>query len=268
MIVMCLWPGNSVVFDRVWSEQNSDEDVFKALWENQEVLGARFYRMDVQIDNSSPYVLGSASDFEQDYNDVYFDGGFWCKVVHLLPSVVKDIIKRNEKIMREVHINITCDDGYVADTLRDFATAYEDNFGDWLEVEHGSGFVEFVEIPDPEPSLADIFDMKKKVVEDEGEKELRRLEKEDEEERAWLKQTEEKLAFLRDRGFKVSTYFGGINLGFPYNYIRIAKSGNLWVEIKGSSARTADGRLDLLAPIIDTGRKWSLEDVIEKIAEW
>lgn len=56
--------------------------------------------------------------------------------------------------MRQVRIVMNCDEGFVADTLRDFANAYEERNGDWHEVEHGSGFLEFVEVPDPDPEMA------------------------------------------------------------------------------------------------------------------
>lgn len=61
--------------------------------------------------------------------------------------------------MRQVRVFLTCDEGFVADSLRDFANAYEDAPGgkDWLEVEHGSGFLEFVEVPDPYPTHDEII---------------------------------------------------------------------------------------------------------------
>lgn len=86
------------MFDRVWSEQNSDSIIFEELWRRRESLGAHFYDMDDRYGFRGELneYLGSSDDFETDYNNELFDGGYWCKVVHLLPSVVKDIIKRNE----------------------------------------------------------------------------------------------------------------------------------------------------------------------------
>jgi len=49
-----------------------------------------------------------------------------------------------------------CDEGFVADSLRDFATAYEDNFGDEHEFEHGNGRLEFVEVSEPEEKQEDV----------------------------------------------------------------------------------------------------------------
>ena len=77
--------------------------------------------------------------------------------------------------MKQMRVVLTCDEGFVADSLRDFAAKYEDEFGDFHEVEHGSGFLEFIEVPDPEPSLADIFDKKAKAVRDKREEEQHRL---------------------------------------------------------------------------------------------
>lgn len=79
---------------------------------------------------------------------------------------------KKQKAMREIRIVINCDEGFVADTLRDLATAYEDDMDerDWLEVEHGCGSLEFVEVPDPKPSQDDIVGgifAKRKSIDDE-----------------------------------------------------------------------------------------------------
>lgn len=49
--------------------------------------------------------------------------------------------------MKEIRVVINCDEGFVTDTLREIATAYEDDLGDreWYEAEHGSGFIEVLE---------------------------------------------------------------------------------------------------------------------------
>ena len=168
--------------------------------------------------------------------------------------------------MKQVRVVLTCDEGFVADSLRDFATAYEDNAGDWHEVEHGSGFLEFVEVPDPEPSLADVFDKKAKAVRDKREAERQKLIKMDAEEREYIDALAEKLAFLLERGFKLSKYFGGIVDGWPYNYLTISK-GMRSVEIKGSSVRRESG-LDVLAFCYANYQHPTLEEVIKVIAEW
>ena len=161
---------------------------------------------------------------------------------------------------------MTCDEGFVADSLRDFASAYEDNFGDFHEVEHGSGFLEFVDVPDPEPSLADIFDKKAKAVRDKREEERQKLIRMDAEEREYINALAEKLDFLRERGCTLKKYFGGIVDGWPYNYLTICRRGRE-IEIKGSSVRRNSG-LDVLANCFANYQHPTLEEVIKVIAEW
>lgn len=169
--------------------------------------------------------------------------------------------------MRQVKVVLTCDEGFVADSLRDFASAYEDKFGDFFEVEHGSGFLEFVEVPDPEPSLADIFDKKAKAVRDKREAERQRLLEMNVAERKYIDGLAEKLSFLYERGFKLKKYFGGIVDGWPYNYLTISK-GMREVEIKGSSVRRENGTLDVLSHYYANYQHPTLEEVIKNIAEW
>jgi len=168
---------------------------------------------------------------------------------------------------REIRIVINCDEGFVADTLREFAGKYEDEFGDWHECEHGSGFLEFVEVPDPEPSLADVFDKKVKDVADKREAERKKRLNMLDAERKYVHETAEKLAFLRERRFKVSTYDGGLlDGGMPYTYVRIEK-GCRWVEIHGSSVRRTDGRINQASPYIAPVTS-TMEELIKTIAEW
>ena len=50
--------------------------------------------------------------------------------------------------MKEIRIVIFCDEGFVAETMRDIATAYEDDMDrEWYEAEHGSATIEEVEMP-------------------------------------------------------------------------------------------------------------------------
>lgn len=87
------------MFDRAWLEQASDCVIFECLWKHREDIGARFFDMNDRYGfrGELNQYLGSSDDFETDYNDELFDGGHWCRVVHLLPSVVKAIIERCEK---------------------------------------------------------------------------------------------------------------------------------------------------------------------------
>lgn len=162
---------------------------------------------------------------------------------------------------------MVCDEGFVADSLRDFATAYEDNIGDWHEVEHGSGFLEFVEAPNPAPGLADIFDKKAKQVSDRREAERQRLLEMNVAEREYIDGLAERLSFLDKRGFKLKKHCGGIVYGWPYNYLAIQK-GLREVDIKGSSVRRENGTLDVVSYDYATYEHPTLEDVIKKIAEW
>lgn len=106
MIILCLWAVDSIEFDRSWSEVESDEYVFTELWVHRETLGAHFYRMDVQFDNSSRNDIGAASDFETDYNDEYFDGGFWCKVCFVADEVVERVIGKIQRKVVEEYTDI------------------------------------------------------------------------------------------------------------------------------------------------------------------
>ena len=168
--------------------------------------------------------------------------------------------------MRKVRVVLTCDEGFVADSLRDFATAYEDNAGDFHEVEHGSGFLEFVEVPDPKPSLEEVFEAKAEAVWNERKKKAEELMKMNADERDYINALAEKLSFLTERGFTLKKYFGPIVDGWPYNYLTISKGGRS-VEIKGSSVRRQSG-LNVLACCYANYQHPTLEDVIKIIAEW
>lgn len=48
--------------------------------------------------------------------------------------------------MKEIRVVVVCDEGYVADTLRDIAALYENDLdnSEFYSAEHGSGFWEEV----------------------------------------------------------------------------------------------------------------------------
>lgn len=169
--------------------------------------------------------------------------------------------------MRQVRVVLNCDEGFVADALRDFATAYEEKDGDWHEVRHGSGFLEFIEVPDPEPSLEQVFDKKKKEVDDAKKREWDKLRKMDLDERSWVADMVGKLEFLEARGFRVRPYYGGIVDKWPHNYIQIDGKGR-WVAIEGSSVRRADGTIDQTSPYIANYLNPTMEELIKIIAKW
>lgn len=172
--------------------------------------------------------------------------------------------------MKDIRIIINCEREYIAETLMRIASEYEHEMGvaDWIEVEHGCGFIEEVEIPSPLPSLAEQFDEAFHAKAREREAERLKLKEMDSEERRWIEETIPKLEFLNQRGFKVTKYFGGIVDGWPCNYIRIEKLGNCWVEIEGSTIRKTDGTIDFLSPLIYNTEVMTMEKLIKRIAEW
>lgn len=175
-------------------------------------------------------------------------------------------VKDNE-VMKQVRVVLTCDEGFVAETMRDIATMIEDEEQSWYEAEHGSGFTEEIEVPDPEPSLADVFDKKAKETADKREAQRQKLIKMDAEEREYIDALAEKLDFLRDRGFTLNKYFGGIVDGRPYNYLNIISKRGRNIAINGSSVRRDSG-LNVVAFYFANYQHPTLEEVIKVIAEW
>jgi hypothetical protein len=114
--------------------------------------------------------------------------------------------------------------------------------------------------------LEKIFDIQSANIKSEKDRERQRRLKMDADERVWIDETIEKLKFLRERGFKVMPYFGGIVDGWPYNYIMIEKGR--WVQIDGSSVRRTDGTLDQTSPYIANYNHPTMEELIKIIAEW
>lgn len=47
--------------------------------------------------------------------------------------------------MKQIRVVLTCDEGFVADTLRDIATMIEYDDREFYEAEHGCGFIEEIE---------------------------------------------------------------------------------------------------------------------------
>lgn len=172
--------------------------------------------------------------------------------------------------MKQIRVVLTCDEYYVADTLREVATMIEDGEQSWYEAGHGSGFTEEVDVPDPQPSLDEMFDEAASAEQRKREDKHRKQLAMQDEERKWIEDTMPKFEFLKDRGFTVTKYFGGLIDGWPYNYIRIEKRNamNCWVEIMGATVRREDGTLDHLSPIIYNTEVLTMEKLIKKIAEW
>ena len=123
-------------------------------------------------------------------------------------------------------------------------------------------------VEEEKPSLEDIFDIKAANERSKREQKRRELMTMDAQERAYIDELFDKLAFIRERGISVKTYFGGIVDGWPYNYITIGSRNGRWVEIKGSTVRRKDNLIDHLSPYIYNTEKLTLEDVVKRVAEW
>ena len=124
------------------------------------------------------------------------------------------------------------------------------------------------QVEEEKPSLEDIFDIKAANERSKREQKRRELMTMDAQERAWIDEMVDKLAFLRSHGIQVKPYFGGIVDGWPYNYITIGSRNGRWVEIKGSTVRRKDNLIDHLSPYIYNTEKLTLEDVVKRVAEW
>ena len=48
--------------------------------------------------------------------------------------------------MKQIRITVTCDEGFVADSLRELATAYEDSLDNDMEYETAHCMAEFSEV--------------------------------------------------------------------------------------------------------------------------
>jgi len=120
---------------------------------------------------------------------------------------------------------------------------------------------------DEAASLELAFDLSAAEAKSEMEQRERKLKSMDAAERAWIDETIDKLAFLRERGFEVRPYFGGIVDGWPYNYIWVSR-GMMSVAIQGSSVRNTDGTIDHVSGHIYNTEVLTLEALVKKIAKW
>lgn len=91
MIILALYPvDNSLGWERHEFDCLDDDMTFKKMWEEQDGLEAHFYQMDSK--SYSGRLLNGA-EFEEDYNDEYYDGGFWCKVLIVDDEFAKKVIE-------------------------------------------------------------------------------------------------------------------------------------------------------------------------------
>lgn len=87
--------GNVLGWERDEFECLDDDLAFKRLFENREELGARFYNLDYDITDPKSrdiYGIGSTNDFETDFNDELFDGGYWTVVLAVSSTFVRKVV--------------------------------------------------------------------------------------------------------------------------------------------------------------------------------
>ena len=103
MTILAFYPvDNDLDLERYSFEDMLHEDAFRLLWKNRRKLDARFYNIEDFVCDYDEYglrrYLGSADDFEQDYNDEELDnGGWWCKALLIPSDTVKEIIGITEE---------------------------------------------------------------------------------------------------------------------------------------------------------------------------
>lgn len=93
MKILAFWSAGSEL-ERDAFECMSELDAFDILWHKRDELSALFYDLDARLYNDSKWQhdIRSMSDFEDDYNDEYLDGGMWCKMLYIDEEDVKQII--------------------------------------------------------------------------------------------------------------------------------------------------------------------------------
>lgn len=91
MTILAFWTVGSYEVERHTLDNASDLDAFDILWNKRDELDVKFYDM-TKRRTGDFYLMGTPSDFEEDYNDEMLDGGHWCKVLHITTYDVKQII--------------------------------------------------------------------------------------------------------------------------------------------------------------------------------
>ena len=98
MVILAFYPvSNDLNWERHEFDGVTDEVAFKQLWDNFEVVGVRMFDMESHIGDRDTYGIGpwmmpDSDDFEEDYNNEDFDGGWWCKVLHVPSDFVRETI--------------------------------------------------------------------------------------------------------------------------------------------------------------------------------
>lgn len=93
MTILAFWEVWNGV-ERHTLDNVSDVEAFDILWHKRDELNVQFYDLGARLYNDSDWQhgIGSLSDFEDDYNDEYLDGGHWTKVLFIDEEDVKQII--------------------------------------------------------------------------------------------------------------------------------------------------------------------------------
>lgn len=131
-----------------------DRDAFEKIWRNRRALDARIFDMESHY-GDDVYGFGQelchSEDFEEDYNDELFDGGWWTKALHLTSAEVESILHMPEVIKRATDA-VETEEILVAD----------ERFGDKLEhqvtLTFGDGRARGRGIIMEYPKLADLTD--------------------------------------------------------------------------------------------------------------
>lgn len=95
MTILVFWKVGVYEVERHTLDAVSDVEAFDILWHMRDELNARIYNMDTSSysDPFGQYGILNASDFEEDYNDEYLDGGHWTKVIRIDEDYVKQIVE-------------------------------------------------------------------------------------------------------------------------------------------------------------------------------
>ena len=90
MTILAFWKVGGWEVERHTLDDVSHEEAFDTLWHNRDRLDAHFY--DIEYEGYDRHML-NASEFENDYNDELYDGGYWVKVLHIPSDDVKRIME-------------------------------------------------------------------------------------------------------------------------------------------------------------------------------
>ena len=102
MTILAFYPvDNDLGWDRCPSEILCLEQdmAFKKMWKERDGLDARFYDMSHKDygDSLGQYGIKNADEFEDDYNNEDYDGGFWVQVFVVDRAFVEEVVSYGEQ---------------------------------------------------------------------------------------------------------------------------------------------------------------------------